>query len=378
MATQHVRFGGSSIHRVMECPASVPRQETIPYRTTSDAATRGSALHNLAEHCFVNECAPDPFIGKVDQPTGYQFNERDLEHVQMALDAVEEVCTGLELFDYVTEIFVSYDEDVGGSADIIAWNDTIVAVLDYKFGSDPVDVRSNPQALFYAGAALADKKTQSFIKGKRIVIGIIQPAVMRSPQLYEVPVKELVAFTRKMHGAIKLARGDVPPARAGDHCKYCAFAPHCPERRAQANRWMALDPAIEDQLIEGLELIDQMKAQIKALEAAGYEALAKGYPVRGWKLVEKMGNRQWRDEAVARATLRGVIDDPKVYLEEPALRSPTQLEKVLKKAGIVYDFKPLVTRESTGNTMVPETDPRPAVVVKLELPDNLKKLMGGA
>jgi hypothetical protein len=79
--------------------------------------------------------------------------------------------------------------------------------------------------------------------------------------------------------------------------------------------------------------------------------LRNGYKIPGWKLVAKRGQRKWVDEegAAAALLLQGI--DP--YRKD--LLSPAQAEKKTKNL-------PEVVTLSSGDTLAPESDPRPAVV----------------
>ena len=88
----------------------------------------------------------------------------------------------------------------------------------------------------------------------------------------------------------------------------------------------------------------------------------------GYKLVPKRATRQWvnEDKAVAFLSSAGVE-----AWGEPKALSPAQAEKALKKAKIELPAD-LVVAVSTGNTLAPESDPRPAV---LQIGQMLSKAM---
>jgi hypothetical protein len=81
--------------------------------------------------------------------------------------------------------------------------------------------------------------------------------------------------------------------------------------------------------------------------------LEKGYKIPGWKLVAKKGRRQWADESKAAAALTELGIDP--YKKE--LLSPAQAEKKVKNLP-----DGLTVSVSSGDTLAPESDPRPAVL----------------
>jgi hypothetical protein len=123
-------------------------------------------------------------------------------------------------------------------------------------------------------------------------------------------------------------------------------------------------------------ILDQMKEQIKAVEAEAFRALEAGMPVPGWKLVLKQTRRYWID---AQAVLRKLRYDRRVskdqYIEE-VLRSPAQVEKAVKKAGV--DLSEFIESRSSGTTIAPASDPRPAVEKNAPVPEALENLFKSA
>ena len=86
--------------------------------------------------------------------------------------------------------------------------------------------------------------------------------------------------------------------------------------------------------------------------------LENNVKVPGFKLVNKRGTRQWVDEKEAIHWLDGQ------GVEEPYTRkiiSPAQAEKALKSRKIALP-EDMTVSISSGSTLVPENDPRPAVL----------------
>jgi hypothetical protein len=107
---------------------------------------------------------------------------------------------------------------------------------------------------------------------------------------------------------------------------------------------------------------------IKGCAGTGAPDAEDGKPVPGWKLVNKRAMRQWVDEdkAVAFLSSAGVE-----AWAEPKAISPAVAEKALKKAKIELPAD-LVVAVSSGSTLAPESDPRPAV---LQIGQTLSKAM---
>jgi hypothetical protein len=89
------------------------------------------------------------------------------------------------------------------------------------------------------------------------------------------------------------------------------------------------------------------------------QKLEAGLPVPGWKLVPKRAMRKWINESDACAALVAA-GAPESELME--MKSVAQVEKVLKKHKIALPAD-AVTSVSSGDTIAPESDPRPAKVL---------------
>ena len=117
----------------------------------------------------------------------------------------------------------------------------------------------------------------------------------------------------------------------------------------------ALEP---DQLGAALQMADKLETFINDARKLAVARLEKSMPVPGYKLVAKRATRQWADEAKADAALAG-LGVTERYKKE--LISPAQAKKVLKKSKLALPDD-LVVAVSSGSTLAPESDPRPAVL----------------
>ena len=97
-----------------------------------------------------------------------------------------------------------------------------------------------------------------------------------------------------------------------------------------------------------------LQGWIDDLNALVQTKIEKGYKIPGWKMVAKKGRRQWVDEVVAAKTLLGLGINPQKPLE---IISPAQAEKKLKNLP-----EGLTVSVSSGDTLAPDSDPRPAVL----------------
>jgi len=128
-----------------------------------------------------------------------------------------------------------------------------------------------------------------------------------------------------------------------------------------------LDVMPVEQIAHYLNQVPMVEAFIKDLQQLAHGLLEEGGEIPGWKLVGKRATRQWADEdkAVAFLTQKGIIPF------EEKLISPAAAEKVMKK--LKHELPDnLVVSVSTGTTLAPEKDPRPAV---LQIGRTLSKAM---
>jgi hypothetical protein len=109
----------------------------------------------------------------------------------------------------------------------------------------------------------------------------------------------------------------------------------------------------------------------KRLKDMAHDLLEQGQPVRGWKLVNGRQMRSWENEDKA-VRYFAKVGLPAADRFVKKLISPAQAEKVLKAARLPAELPAhLVRKESSGTTLAPESDKRPAVLLA---PDALKQL----
>ncbi|MEI6283182.1 MAG: DUF2800 domain-containing protein, partial [Alphaproteobacteria bacterium] len=98
---------------------------------------------------------------------------------------------------------------------------------------------------------------------------------------------------------------------------------------------------------------------IDDLHALVRTKIEKGATIPGWKIVAKRGTRKWADAGKAATGLAPVLGDS--MWKPIELISPAQAEKLLKKEKKELPAD-LVVSVSSGDTLAPESDPRPAVL----------------
>ena len=314
---------------------------------------------------------------------------------------------------FVLPIATAEPGEVFGSNDAMVYSPSLarLVVFDYKHGAGiSVSAEDSSQLKFY-GSGAAMSHPEWAIASVELVI--VQPRARDADdndgvKRWEMDPLELIEFAGEAEVAIARAKDVIAgmactgeprfmneplnvPSRAlnpGKWCKWCAAAAVCPAREQQAIRASGLDytditviaspdtlpkPADLDtarlgQVLAALEIIDQWGGQVRAYVDG---LLQQGVPVPGWKLVDKVGRRKWIEDetkiAEDMAAMHGLDEDD---LRPRKLVTITEAERQLKAAVTDKDERKkalddlslaFTLKDSSGLTLVPANDKRPAV-----------------
>jgi len=367
--------GGSTAKRVIACPGSVALVQKMPPKPSSEHADRGTLLHDVISEFLDQTDKPiTDWLGKTYE--GQVLTQELLdEKLVVALELLDEVDPKKEMV-YEVETRVGFGDllpGVFGSTDLIGRIGDRAVVLDWKFGDGVVvTAEENEQLMFYAAAAMRTPETAWAFEGAQdIEMVIIQPPMIRR----WVTTKDRIAqFERELVKAVKAAQQPDAKIQHGDHCRWCAAKPICPKTTGAVDRALmtTLKEIDVDTLGRYLKNADLLEDWIKDLRGLAMQLLEKNLPVPGYKLVQKQARRKWSDESKAKALLLEMGLKESVVVET-SIMSPAQAEKALKKR---FSELPegLVKSESSGTTMAPESDPRPAVLQLGDLRETLSKL----
>jgi hypothetical protein len=361
--------GGSTAKRVISCPGSVKLVQKMPPQPSSVYADKGTMLHEAISEVLSNRPDVVGSIYKGQTLTQELYDEK----IVPALAALEEIDPNDDLV-YEVETRVGFGDllpGVFGSTDLVGRIGDRAVVLDWKFGDGViVDAEENAQLMFYAAAAMRTKSlTWAFYGAKEIECVIVQPPMIKR---WVTTPERIKKFERELVRAVKTAMQDDAPLAQGEHCRWCAAKPICPQMTG------AVDRAIKQQIVnldvdtlaQHLHTADLLDGWIKDLRALAFGLLEQGATVPGYKLVQKQARRQWVNPTAAAPWLisQGVDE---VFNQE--LISPAQAEKVLKKRKVALRDD-LVVSVSSGTTLAPVDDPRPAVQSFIGLSKALSKL----
>jgi len=364
---QHSKIvGGSTAKRVINCPGSVALVAEMPPQPSSSYAEEGTLLHDEISR----------FLGDLD----YRFTcsqELIQDKLWPALDLLDEIDPD-KTMEYAIETRVGFGDllpGVFGSTDLMGRIGNKAVILDWKFGSGvPVPAEENEQLMFYAAAAMRTPEAKWVFDGAtEVELVIIQPPTIKR---WTTTIARIKEFEQTLIRAVKIAEQPDAPLKNGDHCRWCSAKPVCPVMTGAVDRAVAIkmDKIDVDKIGAYLHNADLLEDWIKDLRSLAEEMMKKGKPVKGWKMVPKRATRQWAKTDDVVHWLDGKGLEPKdIYSKE--LLSPAQMEKVLKKRKLALPDD-LVVAVSSGTTIAPESDPRPAVVlIGQQLNAALSKLM---
>lgn len=368
--------GGSTAKRVMNCPGSVALVKLAPPSPSSTYADKGTLLHNLIAEILDTDTDPVSLIG-----TNYEGQILDQEMIdeklQPALDLLDKLDPDKAMALAVeTRVgFGDYLPGAFGSCDVLGRMGDVAYVIDWKFGDGiAVDAEENEQLMYYAAAAMRTPEAAWVFKGATsIECIIIQPPVIRRWTTTPARIKQ---FEKDLKRAVKAAGLPDAKLNPGDHCRWCAAKPTCPAMTGAVDRALKVKlDAVDDEML-GKYAANAVLLQgwIDDLNALVQTKIEKGYKIPGWKLVAKRGTRKWakEDDVVHWADGKG-LEPREIYNTE--IRSPAQMEKVLKKRKLTLPDE-LVVSVSSGATLAAESDPRPAVLqIGQQLTAALSKLV---
>jgi hypothetical protein len=323
----------------------------MPPKPSSAYADRGTLLHDAISQILDTNA----------DVIGMKYNDHILtqelydEKIVPALAFLDEINVDGSL-EYAVESRVGFGDllpGVFGSADLLGRIGDRAIVLDWKFGDGVVvDAVENEQGMFYAAAAMRTPETAWVFDGAdEVEIIIVQPPVMRRWVTTPARIKQ---FEAELVAAVKQSQKDDAAFKAGDHCRWCAAKPVCPQITGEVDRFMktSLQTIDATQIGHYLQQADQIEDFIKSVREMAFTMLENDVPVSGYKLVAKRGTRQWLSE-----------DDAIKFLGDKAFESKlisvAQAEKLVGKKNFPQE---LAVSVSSGNTLANEDDPRPAIL----------------
>ena len=413
MTTTHQTLSPSKAYRYLACPGSIREEAAYPDPPSGPGAIDGTHSHSLLEHCIKGNGNPMKMIGvKLQDHEGEFVVDRPrAERIELALVYVRSRVGPLGTVvpeRRVSPAHLIGRDDMDGTCDVTIVTPEELEIIDYKDGMNEVTAQDNPQLELYALGVLAGYKLP--VNGeypfKRVRMTIIQPKMaLRGGQ----PITSHVVTVQEMMGKIGKyvvggAATDAPdaPLVSGPHCKYCKHKA-CSTRAGNVMKELGMSfPALDqpvvlnpvtelsqqaanlepnkmspDQISQIMLAAPLVRQMIEAVEEEALARLKAGAKIPGLKVVHGRGSRSWalpEDEMVTKLIGMGI---PKGEVYETKLLSVAKVEKLkweatkggekVQRQLSERQLKTLdteyVAKVAGKLTVVPESDPRQAVVL---------------
>lgn len=365
---KHLPVGGSTAERTLKCPAWLDRAKRVPKPPSSGAANLGNLLHDAMETHYLTDKAFEDMVGKLS----FADLVLDDDHIPALMSAkamVDGVFDYYDVDEYLCEPFVEQEAGyIGGSVDIV-WlsaDGATLGILDYKFGRKKVRAAENKQLLFYAMCVAKDPKTRAMLaKVKNVVLTIVQPYCSSEADTWKCGVVDVQAFEAELMAAL----AEPTRSETGGHCFFCPVAATCPDKKAQAESALVLDPKDAKNAAAALELAEQLEPWLKQVRELTTNAAESGAVIPGWKLVEK--NTQRRYTKNAQDVLAKTLGDDAF---EKKLLPMGKVEKAMGR-GAFAELN-IVEKPEGSPELVREDDPREPL--KIDVTKNIKDFVAKA
>jgi len=360
------------MHRWANCPASfrliAEVGDKIPPRRSIHAA-RGTVAHMLIEQALKQLNAKlDPQLhGMVITQDGHEIEVDDtmVDGVNEMLNYVARRAGDLRVEHRVSLDGYLIDRGIKPPVPLFATTDVqllfpvthSLEIVDYKNGAGVVvDVRDNPQLMYYAAGSLADVKTRI----DRVTITVVQPNTLGHDKIRQqtlATLDVLMWVDDVLIPAVQDCMDPQAPFVPGSWCRWCPVAQACPALAADANKMAARDfaehmlPETVEELAAALDIAERAERWIDAVRSYALERAKAQEHIPGWGLEPTRPVRRWTDSELVLNTLVAKGFNPVQLIKQEPM-TPAQMEKALRNK-VARDWwlktkEPLIERHSSG------------------------------
>ena len=234
----HALLSPSGAHRWLNCTPSARLEEKMPPKPTSVYAEEGTLAHELAElficHDTLGTLSDDEFSDKYEVIMSNKlFNEEMLDMVPIYTDYCTEEYKAARASNPSAEMFIESKLDISeyvpesfGSADCTIVNDSVMEVIDLKYGKGiPVSAEWNVQEMLYALGMLT--KFDMLYDIETVKLTIVQPR-LNNISSWSISVKDLIDWaTNELKPKAKMAFNGEGELSSGGWCRFCAVKNRC-------------------------------------------------------------------------------------------------------------------------------------------------------
>lgn len=366
----HSPVGASTAKRMLICPLSVGPGVPGIEDDESEHAALGTAVHEMIAESFTARVDAWQLIGRPYHDI--TATKSMANGAQVFLDAVRKHHPYRDQGNFWVERKFhcpTIHPMFFGTCDALYLdlaNGGTLHVWDYKNGAGViVEVEHNEQTMYYACGALEEFKLWD--KVKHVVLHIVQPNGFHPNgrvRHWETTPEALVIWLEDIlvPGIGRAMSSN--EAVSGVHCQFCpkrfGACPALMTDLEELEKLMqhvekvgvaALSPSEVGRLLDLCGRADLVK---KAMLTVGFGMLNSGKPIDGWKLVNKIVHRQWKDGAEARAK----HDFGDQAMTVPELKSPAQIDELPLGTTFTAEW---AQKPPAGLTMAPASDKRAEV-----------------
>ena len=396
MPDVHALLSASSSKQWLHCTPSARLQEQFPNESSVYAA-EGTFAHEVCEY-KVRKYLKE----RVKRPQSEEYYTEEIDRItdvyaEFVIGIIEEMKrNGCEPLVMVEEkVNYSHIAPSGfGTADmlIIGKDENgkgVLHIADFKTGQGVfVDADHNSQMMLYALGGLA---AYGYIYDIEIVrMSIIQPR-LENISTFECTRSELEDWGESIRETAKLAYEGKGEQIPGEWCRFCRAKPVCKACKDEAlslcrEEFLDLDdgalseeadassevdgsePVFKNpglipisELAQLLPTLNRISSWIEAVFAfINSEAINHGVPIPGYKVVEGRSKRVFTEtNAVVDAAVANGYTD----LYKKQLITLTEFETMMGKKKFAELLGKYVTKPPGKLSLVPESDPREAVVL---------------
>lgn len=375
----HALLSASGASRWLACTPSAKLEEEYGERKSSSFAEEGTLAHELAElyirKDILHSVDEAYFDCKLEEIMSNElFSEEMLDMVPIYTEycegqliaaktenifAVMEIEQKLNLTEYVPDSF--------GTADCVIINDSVLEVIDLKYGKGvPVYAEWNKQLMLYGLGAL--RKYDTFYDIDTLKLTIVQPRI-NNISSFSISVEEINKWAEEeLKPRAELAFRGEGELVAGDHCKFCAVKNKCRklyEQQLEIAKYEFKEPRLltDEEIVDVLHRAPQLTEWANSILAyAQDKAITENKIWPGFKLVEGRSIRKWVDEDTAtQAIFARCPELSEDQVLETKLKTLTSIEKLIGKKRFADVLNDVVIKPEGKPTLVPDSDKRQAM-----------------
>ena len=375
----HALLSASGASRWLACTPSARLEDEYGEHKSSPYAAEGTLAHELAElyirKDILHTISEADFDSKLEEIMSNElFNEEMLDIVPI----YTEYCEGQLISAQTENIFATmeieqkldltkYVPDSFGTADCVIVNDSVLEVIDLKYGKGvPVYAEWNKQLMLYGLGALL--KYDTFYNIEQVKLTIVQPRI-NNISSFDFTAEDLYNWAEEdLKPRAQLAFKGEGKLVAGDHCKFCAVKNKCRklyEQQLEIAKYEFKEPSLltDEEIADILKRTPQLTEWANSILAYAQEkAITENKKWPGFKLVEGRSIRKWVDEDTAmQAIFARCPELSEDEVLETKLKTLTSIEKLLGKKRFADILNDVVIKPEGKPTLVPDSDKRQAM-----------------